>query len=91
MIPQQLTKALVIHSEILQTSNLDGEASGSKFQTNYVWHKTWKGHLKSFIPAQAENNEFSLTEWLTVQNISDWIDNHKNYIIDIGFVKNQTG
>ncbi len=55
------------------------------FSTDYVWQKTCADHPENFIPAKAKNHEDKQSEWLTVQNIDDWIDNHKNtcWILDL--------
>ncbi len=69
----------------------DGTKWGGNFSTDYVWWKTLEDHPENFIPAKAKKHNDRCKEWLTLQNINDWIDNHKNYMLGIEFVKNEPG
>ncbi len=66
----------------------DGAKWERKNSTYYVWQKTRADHPKNFIPAKAKKHKDRCAEWISAQNINDWIDIHKKYIFDIGFVKN---
>ncbi len=58
----------------------DGTKWEENFSTYFVWWKTRADHQENFIPAKAENHGDRHVEWLTAQNINNWINNHKNYM-----------
>ncbi len=62
-----------------------------KIPTNNAWKRAHADYPEHFVPSQAKDHEDRWAEWLTTQNINDWIDSNKKYIIDIDFVKNESG
>ena len=62
-----------------------------KFSAEYAWRRTCNNHPELFVPAQAKNHEDRRAEWLTSQNINDWLDNHKKFLIDKGYVCDAPG
>jgi len=48
-----------------------------KLLVEYFWQRTFNNHPEVFVLAQAKNHEDRMAEWLTLQNINDWSDNHK--------------
>ncbi len=62
-----------------------------KFSAKYAWRRAHRDHPEHFFPAKSISHDYRRAEWLTAQNINDWTDNHKKYLINIHFVKNEPG
>jgi len=75
----------------LMKAMTDGTTWEGQFSLEYAWRKTCRDHPEHFVPAKVKNHEDRRAEWLTAQNINDWMDNHKKYLVDIGFFKDQQG
>ena len=69
----------------------DGMYREGYFHGADVWGKARTQHPELFVPCQAKNHEDQRTEWLTAQNINDWFDNHKTYLIKHSFVVDRPG
>ncbi len=69
----------------------DGTEWEGKFDAKYAWRRTRSEHPELFIPAKAKNHEDRRMEWLTAQNINDWMDGAKDYLIKHNFVINEPG
>ncbi len=50
-----------------------------------------KGSPGTFHSKQVKSHENWRIEWLTAQNINDWIENDKKYLIEHKFVKTSLG
>ena len=62
-----------------------------KFDEEYVWRKTRKDHPALLNPVKAKNHEDRRADWLTYNNINDWTDRAKAFMIEFKFVKDAPG
>ncbi len=69
----------------------DGTEWENKFSPTYAWRRARGDHPEMFVPCKAKNHKDTQAEWMTVQNIHDWFDNHKKYMSDNDFVRTKAG
>ncbi len=69
----------------------DGTDWNGKFNVDYAWRRTRTDHPELFILVKAKSHEDRRAEWLTAQNINDWIDGAKAYLIKHNFVIDKPG
>ncbi len=70
---------------------MEGTDWEGKFLTSYEWMKACTQNPDLFTPCQAKSHEDHCAEWLSAQNINDWFDNHKDYLIQHEFVIDKPG
>ncbi len=61
-----------------------------KFSAEYSLRKVCRNHPEHFVLSKAKNHEHRRAEWLTVKNIKDWTEKHKNFLLIIKFGKKGT-
>ncbi len=54
-----------------------------KFTADHAWRRARASHPEHFVPSQAKDHEDCQAEWLTMQNINDQINNHKNTLLTL--------
>ncbi len=62
-----------------------------KFTDDFDWRRDCEDHTVVFVPFKAKDHEVRWAEWLITQNINDWIDMAKEYLVKHGVVKDEPG
>ena len=107
VVPKELTMAVATHATMMQVSGeceesgakmkatIEALALGtdweSKVNPEYVWRKTRKEHPEILNPVQAKNHEDRRVDWLSFANINTWTDVAKEYLINLGMLKDEPG
>jgi len=107
IVPLALTKAIAAHATMMQVSGeseasgpkmtatvialTHGTKWEGQFNPDYAWRKTRAVHPEILNPVQAKNHEDRRVDWLSFKNINDWTDGVKQYLIDLGMLKDEPG
>ena len=67
---------------------IDNKFEG-QFSPLYVWEKLRRTFPESIVPKNRLTHEDRRAEWLTYQNVINWIDGFKKLLVDLGFVKDE--
>ncbi len=69
----------------------DGSDWEGKFTADYAWRQVQLKHPCIFAWVKAKGHKDMRAEWVTAQNINNWFDGGKEFLIRHDLVKNEPG